>query len=204
MDLQKIGDFIASRRKEKGLTQKELADKLYISDKTVSKWERGNGLCDVTLMEPLCRELNITINELLSGEKIEETEYKKHAEENMLSLAAERKQSKRNIIFSIILGFVILLSSLTIIMASGFYEMPNYQRVILSIIAFVVMVGGLSVICVLDHSAGTYECKHCKKRFVPTMKDYIFAPHSSTTRYLKCPHCNKKCNCKRNDKFIAE
>ena len=197
MDLQKIGDFIASRRKEKNLTQRELADKLYISDKTVSKWETGKGLCDVTLMEPLCKELDITVNELLSGEKIEETEYKKHAEENMLSLALERKQSKRNIIFSIILGFVTLLSSLTIIMASGYYEMPNYQRVILLIIAFIVMIGGLSAVCLLDYSAGTYECRHCKKRFIPTLGAYIAAPHTITTRYLKCPHCGKRSNCKK-------
>ena len=197
MDLKKIGAFIASVRKEKGLTQKELADKLYISDKTVSKWETGKGLCDVTIMEPLCKELDITINELLSGEKIEETEYKKRAEENMLSLALERKKSKRNIILSIILGFVILLSSLTIIMASSYYEMPTYQRVILLIIAFTVMVGGLLVVGVLDYNAGTYECRHCKKRFIPTMGAYIAAPHSITTRYLKCPHCGKKSNCKR-------
>lgn len=104
MDLKRIGLFIALMRKEKGLTQKELADKLYISDKTVSKWETGNGLCDVTLMEPLCKELGITVNELFSGERIDDTEYKKRAEENMLSLALERKQSKRNILLSIVIA----------------------------------------------------------------------------------------------------
>ncbi|MBQ7352679.1 MAG: helix-turn-helix transcriptional regulator [Clostridia bacterium] len=197
MDLKRIGLFIALMRKEKGLTQKELADKLYISDKTVSKWETGNGLCDVTLMEPLCKELGITVNELLSGERIDDTEYKKRAEENMLSLALERKQSKRNILLSIIVGIITLLSAFTILMASGYYEMPTYQRIILIIISIVILIGGIYVVCILDYHSGTFECRHCKKRFIPSMGAYLMGPHTITTRQLKCPHCGKRSYCKK-------
>ena len=67
MDQIKIGRFIAKMRKEKPYTQRQLADMLGISDKTVSKWETGNGLPDVSLMMPLCDLLQISVNELLSG-----------------------------------------------------------------------------------------------------------------------------------------
>ena len=86
MDQIKIGKFIAEERKEKKYTQRELADKLSISDKTISKWERGNGFPEVSLLLPLCNELDITVNELLSGERLQEMDYKKKAEENMMNL----------------------------------------------------------------------------------------------------------------------
>ena len=83
MDQLKIGKFIAQTRKEKGLTQKQLADALMISDKTVSKWECGNGLPEVSLMLPLCEKLGITVNELLSGKSLTSSEYQKNAEEKL-------------------------------------------------------------------------------------------------------------------------
>ena len=76
MDQIKIGIFIAEERKAKKYTQRELADKLSISDKTISKWERGNGFPEVSLLLPLCNELEITVNELLSGERLQEMDYK--------------------------------------------------------------------------------------------------------------------------------
>ena len=86
MDQIKIGQFIARMRKEKNLTQRQLADILDISDKTISKWETGNGLPDVSLMMPLCETLTISVNELLSGERLVDRDYKDKAEENMLAL----------------------------------------------------------------------------------------------------------------------
>ena len=77
MDQIKIGKFIAEERKAKKYTQRELADKLSISDKTISKWERGNGFPEVSLLLPLCNELEITVNELLSGERLQAMDYKK-------------------------------------------------------------------------------------------------------------------------------
>ena len=96
MDQIKIGKFISETRKTLGITQRQLADALFISDKTVSKWECGKGLPEVSLMLPLCEELHITVNELLTGEKIEETEYKKKAEENMMNLVQENQENRKN------------------------------------------------------------------------------------------------------------
>ena len=95
MDQIIIGKFIASERKRKGYTQRQLADLLQISDKTISKWERGNGFPEVSLLLPLCRELDITVNELLSGERVSEEDYQKDyqqkAEENMVTLIKEKE-----------------------------------------------------------------------------------------------------------------
>ena len=97
MDQIKIGKFIADERKAKKYTQRELADKLAISDKTISKWERGNGFPEVSLLLPLCNELEITVNELLAGERLQEVDYKKKAEENMVNLVKEAQESKKKI-----------------------------------------------------------------------------------------------------------
>ena len=102
MDQIKIGKFIADERKRKGYTQKQLSEKLEISDKTISKWERGNGFPEVSLLLPLCKELEITVNELLSGERVSEEDYLKKAEENMVNLVKEAQESKKKIIMSAI------------------------------------------------------------------------------------------------------
>ena len=90
MDQGKIGAFIAQMRKEKKYTQRQLADLLGISDKTISKWECGNGLPEVSLMLPLCEALGITVNELLSGERLGEKAYREKAEENIVRLMREK------------------------------------------------------------------------------------------------------------------
>ena len=109
MDQIKIGKFIAEERKAKKYTQRELADKLSISDKTISKWERGNGFPEVSLLLPLCNELEITVNELLSGERLQATDYKKKAEENMVNLVKEAQESKKKIIMSAMVGVLVIV-----------------------------------------------------------------------------------------------
>lgn len=109
MDQKKIGSFIAKLRKEKGMTQKELAERLCVSDKTVSKWECGNSLPEITLLGTLCEALDSNVNELLSGEKIADTEYSKKAEENMMNLMADsKKNGKMEFILGVILAVVLL------------------------------------------------------------------------------------------------
>lgn len=94
MDQTRIGTFIAVLRKEKGLTQKELAEQIGISEKTVSKWETGNGMPDIAYLSPLCEVLDINVNELLSGEKLPSEEYLGKAEENMKHLMQENQNNK--------------------------------------------------------------------------------------------------------------
>jgi Predicted transcription factor, homolog of eukaryotic MBF1 len=96
VEQEKIGEFIAAQRKEKGMTQKQLGDALKISDKTVSKWECGKGLPDISIIMPLCELLNISVNELLSGEHLTEDSYPEKAEENMMQLIQETENQKRD------------------------------------------------------------------------------------------------------------
>lgn len=114
MNQIKTGLFIKEMRKAKNLTQRELAEKLIISEKTVSKWETGNGLPEVSLMLPLCDLLGISVNELLSGEKLSNAEYVRKAEENMVSLMTDKTRPKTKIIIatiSFILTFLFVIAT---------------------------------------------------------------------------------------------
>lgn len=197
MDQIKIGKFIADERKRKGYTQKQLSGKLEISDKTISKWERGNGFPEVSLLLPLCNELEITVNELLSGERVSEEDYRKKAEENMVNLVREAQESKKKIILSAIVAGLTIIAALPLFMISGMLEMENWLRVTIIIIGGVVFFGGIAVACVLDRDAGAFECPECNNRFVPDMKAYVMGPHTITKRKLVCPHCGAHKYCKK-------
>ena len=197
MDQITIGKFIASMRKEQSMTQRQLADVLNISDKTVSKWECGNGMPEVALMLPLCEVLRINVNELLSGERLDGADYQRKAEENMMELVREREESKKKIILAVVVCVLTILSGVTIILVSGLLEMSTWLRAVLIAIAAIVTVGGIGVACVLDMSAGTFECRKCGTRFVPSSAAYIAGVHTITTRKLKCPHCGQVSYCKK-------
>lgn len=197
MNQVKIGKFIQEMRKEQALTQRELAEKLNISDKTVSKWETGNGLPEVGLMLPLCETLQISVNELLSGERLDEKRYYKKAEENIMDLLQQKAEAIKKIVLSVLIVVVILLASITLVLVAGLVEMELWLRIVLIVIAFLIIGIGVAVACVLDREAGVYECPHCKERFVPTMKAYILGPHTIMKRRLKCPNCGKRSYCKK-------
>ena len=197
MDQIKIGKFIADERKRKGYTQKKLSEKLEISDKTISKWERGNGFPEVSLLLPLCNELEITVNELLSGERVSEEDYLKKAEENMVNLVREAQESKKKIVLSAMVARLTIIAAVPLFILSGMLEMANWIRVLLIGIGFVVIVVGVAIACVLDMEAGAFECPECHNRFVPDMKSYIMAPHTITKRKLVCPHCGAHKYCKK-------
>ena len=196
MDQIKIGKFIAEERKAKKYTQRELADKLSISDKTISKWERGNGFPEVSLLLPLCNELEITVNELLSGERLQAMDYKKKAEENMVNLVKEAQESKKKIIMSAMVSVLVIVAAVPLFVVAGMFEMQVWTRVLLMGIGFVIMVMGIAIACVLDREAGAFECPECKERFVPDMKSYVMGPHTITKRKLTCTKCGCTKYCK--------
>lgn len=197
MDQIKIGKFIAKMRKEQSYTQRQLADILGISDKTVSKWETGNGLPEVSLMMPLCDSLHINVNELLSGEHLTSFEYKNKAEENIMNLIKEREESKKKVIFSVIICSLTILSGVTLFVLSGALDMETWLRILLITIGSIVVIGGIGVAIALDVTAGTFECPKCSTRFVPTTAAYIAGPHTITKRKLKCPNCGETSYCKK-------
>ncbi|MBD5157982.1 MAG: methyltransferase domain-containing protein [Butyrivibrio sp.] len=105
MNQIKIGKFIAQMRKQQNLTQREFADFLGISDKTVSKWECGKGMPELSFMQPICKILKISLNELFSGEILTDADYKRKAEENMITLVKEAEKIKKNIVGGRVLGY---------------------------------------------------------------------------------------------------
>lgn len=197
MDQIKTGQFIKACRTEKGMTQQELADKLAVSFKTVSKWECGNGLPEVSLMLPLCKELGITVNELLSGCKINQEDYKAKAEENFVSIMEERKQNINRLWLAIAVSILTLIGGFIPFFTASFIEMPDYARILLIVLGFIELVFGLIICCIIDRKAGYFECRNCHELFVPTLGAYIAGPHTITTRTLKCPHCGKVTICKK-------
>lgn len=191
------GSFIAAERKRKGYTQKQLSEKLGISDKTVSKWERGNGFPDVSLLLPLCSELDITVNELLSGERVSEEDYCRKAEENMVNLVREARESKKKIMLSAMVAILVIIAAVPLFVVAGAIQMDDWIRVLLIVTGIVVIMIEIAVACILDREAGAFECPSCGTRFVPEMGAYIMGPHTITKRKLKCPNCGAHGYCKK-------
>lgn len=196
MDQIKIGRFIAEERKNKGYTQRQLADILGISDKTISKWERGNGFPEVSLLLPLCKQLEITVNELLTGERVSKDEYQKKAEENIMNLVRETQESKKKIILSAMVGGLVIVAATPLFIISGAFAMETWLRFILMGIGMFIIIAGIAIACILDRDAGAFECPECHERFVPEMRAYIMGPHTLTKRKLHCPKCGSTKYCK--------
>lgn len=196
MDQIKIGKFIAEVRKSHNLTQRQLADALSISDKTVSKWECGKGLPEVSLMLPLCDTLNITVNDLLSGERVSESDYQKKAEENMMNLAKENEENKKRMALSVVCGIITIIAVCSLVVIASYIKMPAIARIGIIVLALATATAGIGAAAVLEVKAGYYECPHCKSLFVPTTGEYVKGYHTLTKRKLKCHECGKVGMCK--------
>ena len=196
MEPTRIGRFIAERRKALGLTQRQLAEQLSVSDKAVSKWETGRGLPDVLLMPPLCAALGITVNDLLSGERVGEGDYRKKAEENMMELMRENAENRQRLLQSIACGGVTVVAVCALVALAAFLPLPALARVALLLLAMATAVAGIWAAATLDARAGWFECPHCKELFAPAMADYVKGLHTFTRRRLTCPHCGQTGMCR--------
>lgn len=197
MDQIQIGRFIAKTRKSLHLTQRQLADALSISDKTISKWETGKGLPEISLLLPLCHMLNISVNELLSAEKILPADYHKKAEENMANLMEKnRAENKKTMALSIICGAISIIAVCALVALASFLKLPAFARTLLIVAALLIAIVGIGAAAMLEIRAGYFECPHCKALFVPTMAQYIKGCHTLKKRWLTCPRCGKAGMCK--------
>ena len=199
MDQIKTGRFIGEQRKQKSYTQKQLAEILDISDKTVSKWECGNGFPEISLLLPLCDTLDISVNELLSGEKVADRDYRKKAEENMVNMMREKEENKTKMILTAITGVIATISFITLLLVVVTYTevMSLPVKVTLVLIACVIFAAGLYVAMQGECKIGYYKCRHCEEAFIPTFGAYSMGMHMLTTRWLRCPHCGKAGWCKK-------
>ena len=196
MDQIKIGKFIADTRRENNLTQQQLADALSISNKTVSKWECGKGLPEVSLMLPLCEKLQISVNYLLTGARVSETDYKNKAEENMMDLMKENEENKRKMALSVICGLITIIAVCSLIVIASYIEMPIAARIAVIVFAIITASFGIGAAAVLEVKAGYYECPNCKSLFVPTVSEFVKGYNTLTKRKLTCHACGKTSMCK--------
>lgn len=192
MDQVKIGKFIASCRKEVGLTQAVLAEKLGISDRAVSKWETGKSMPDSGIMLELCDLLKINVNELLSGEKIMTETYNRIAEENLLAMKREVEEKNRQLLkLEVMIGAPATIAGLVLCGVAAYVDMSNYLRCGLIVFAVMMIVTVAFIAVGIEQKAGYYECQKCHDRHVPTYWQTNLAPHIGRTRYMKCPVCGK-------------
>lgn len=193
MNQVKIGKFIASKRKEQGLTQLQLAEKLCITDRAVSKWETGKSLPDTSLMPELCKLLKITINDLLCGEVVSVENYNEKAEKALLEMVKkEEMQNKKLIMYENVIGFGSTISFLIQVLVAVFFIKNTTVQIILFILAFAFLIIGISFALKIEAETGYYECQKCHNKYVPKYSSVYFAMHLGTTRYMKCPKCGKR------------
>ncbi|MBQ4569801.1 MAG: helix-turn-helix domain-containing protein [Ruminococcus sp.] len=193
MNQEKIGKFIAGCRRAKGLTQMQLAEKLGITDRAVSKWETGRAMPDVSLMLSLCAELEISVNDLLHGEEIEMKNYKEKSEELLLEMAKQKEESdKRLLRLEVLIGVLSVIILLSFDFVAAYVTMPDWLRVVIIVAGFAICVVGVCYALKIEQTAGYYECAECGHKYVPTFKSVLWAMHMGRTRYMKCPHCGKK------------
>ena len=198
MNQIKIGKFIAECRKKANLTQVQLSEKLGITDKAISKWERGVAMPDTSIMLELCDILGISVNELLSGEKINMENNNQKNEQLLLDMAKEIEKKNKTIWSSM---WAIMIVSMTALFTGLFIVSFLIPKGVWQIVAILGLCVVFLVPCFyalkLEVSVGAYKCKNCGHEIVPTYKQALNAMHMGTTRYLKCPKCHKRTWCKK-------
>ena len=198
MDQIKIGRFIAACRKRANLTQLQLADRLGITDKAVSKWERGITMPDTSIMFELCDILGISVNELLSGEKINMENSSQKNEQLLLDMAKELEKKNKTIWSSM---WAIMIVSMIALIAGIFiaaFLIPEgvWQLVTILCVCVLFLIPCFYALK-LEVSVGAYKCQNCGYEIVPTYKEVMMAMHRGFTRHLLCPKCNKRTWCKK-------
>ena len=193
MDQLKIGKFISECRKKAGLTQAQLAEKLGITDRAVSKWETGRAMPDSSIMLELCGILGISVNDLLSGEVVTMENYNKELESNLFEMVRQKEENDRRLLM---LEWVIAILSLIVlfvpIIIGALVPMEEWLRLVIVFSGFIPAFIGICFTVKIEQVAGYYECAECGHKYVPTFKAVNFAMHIGRTRYMRCPKCQQK------------
>ena len=192
MDQIKIGRFIAECRKNKGLTQMALAETLHITDRAVSKWENGKAMPDSSIMLDLCRELGISVNDLLNGEVVTMENYDEQMENKLIEMVKEKEEGDRTLLkLEWVIGILSCIILFVPIFIAAYLPMEDWQRLVLTFSGFIPCLAGCFFAVRIEQIAGYYECKHCHYKYVPTYKAVSLSAHVGRTRHMKCPKCGK-------------
>ena len=198
MDQIKIGKFIAECRKKKNLTQAQLAEKMNVTDRAISKWETGKAMPDSGIMPKLCNILEINVNELLCGEKIDIEQKEEQLNELIFQMATNEERYHKRLLYAagiiVVTSLVALICLITLISLlipeCGFQDFMIMMSVILFIIPCIIALK-------YKVETGYYECKNCQHMFVPKYKEIILLMQTPTRRLLKCTKCGKWTWCKK-------
>ena len=192
MDLIKIGKFIQSKRKDMDLTQSDLAEKLGITDRAISKWENGVCLPDASNIFELCNILKISVNDLFNGE--ETMENKNGKTEKMLVEMLEQKQltEKKLLHMEAVICILATVMLLGCVILASLADLPAWLRIVTIAFGFVIFIVAAMFAIRIEQTVGYYECAKCHHRYVPKFWAINFAMHMGRTRYLKCPHCRER------------
>ncbi len=193
MDQIKIGKFIKECRSKNNLTQSQLAEKLGITDRAVSKWENGRAMPDSAIMLDLCKELGITVNDLLSGEVVTMENYNENSEKIILEMVKEKEKNDKLLLkLEILIGVVCISIMLALTAVASLVAMEESLRILLIFIGLVPLLIATPFMLKIEQIAGYYECKECGHKYVPTYKAVNLAQHIGRKRKMRCPNCNKK------------
>ena len=192
MDQIKIGKFISECRKKVNLTQMQLAEKLNITDRAVSKWETGKSIPDSSIMLELCDILKITVNDLLSGEVVTMERYDKEMENNLLEMVKQKEEADRRLLnLEIVLGIVAVLPLIAAVVIVSIVPMAEWKGGLLVGLCLLPLLLATPFALKIEQKAGYYECRKCGHRHIPKYGSVFGAMHMGRTRYMRCPKCGK-------------
>lgn len=193
MDQIKIGKFISLKRREKNITQCELAEMLGISDRAISKWENGVCMPDVSNIPKLCNILGITINDLFSGYVVDMKEIDKQMENNLLELAKQKEEADKKLLRAeTFMTLVTIVFYVALVLMTSFIDISDILRILIIVPATIIVF----LVCLLairiEQVAGYYECPDCNYKYIPSYKSVLMATHVGRTRKMVCPKCKNK------------
>ena len=190
MDQVKIGKFIAECRKKENLTQMQLAEKLNITDRAVSKWETGKAMPDSSVMLELCDTLNITVNDLLCGEVVTMDHYNRELENNLIEMVRQKEEADRRLLkLEIVLGIIAVLPLIAAVIIAGIVPMEEWKGSLLVGLGLLPLLIATPFALKIEQKAGYYECQKCRHKHIPQYDSVFWAMHINRTRYMRCPKC---------------
>ena len=193
MDQIKIGKFIAECRKCVNLTQMQLAEKLNVTDRAVSKWETGKSLPDSSIMLELCDILNITVNDLLCGEVVTMENYNKEMEQKLVEMVKEKEESDRRLLrMEIVTGVMSLVPLIAAIVVANVIPMEEWLGGLIVGVCVIPLLVATPFMIRIEQTAGYYQCAKCGHKHIPKYASVFMAMHMGRTRYMKCPACGKR------------
>lgn len=193
MDLQKMGSFIASCRKQQNMTQQQLAEKLSVTNQAVSKWETGKGAPDSSIMLALCDALKISVTDLLCGEIVTQENYDRERENKLLELVAERQNAHKQLLrMEILLGSICIAGMLLLCVIAAYAQIADWLRIVLILVGMLPVLVATPFMLKIEQTAGYYECAQCGHRYVPGYKSVFMSAHMGRTRYMRCPRCGRR------------